>query len=411
MQGLHLTADLYKCACRQDLLINAEAIAQMCRSYTQESGLTLVAEQWFTFPDYQGQPGGVTGMLLLAESHLAVHTWPETLGVTLDVYVCNFSEDNSSKAETLLRSIIEAFQPERASTNRLLRGESDEPKQGDFSLMLEELNTNSFFGFKAKVIKQAYTGFQNMQILETPQFGRALRLDDYFMTSEREEFFYHECLTHPAALSHPEPKKVLVVGGGDGGTAEELLKYPSIEQIVVAELDSGVVDASREYFQEIHRGSFDNPRVSLQIGDGFEFMRQSRERYDLIIMDLTDPGTPAAPLYEKSFFKLSKQVLEDSGALVLHLGSPVFEPERVKRIVADLKETFKLVCCYGLYIPLYGTYWGMAVASDMLDAKALSASEVELRLSDRKIGDLNYYNPEVHAALFALPNYYQKLIR
>ena len=123
MQGLHLTADLYQCSCDSALMICADTIAQLCRSQTDASGLTLVEDKWVKFPEWQGQPGGVTGAVLLAESHLAIHTWPETGNVTIDVYVCNFSGDNSAKAEQLMQSLLQAYQAERVLRKRLLRGD------------------------------------------------------------------------------------------------------------------------------------------------------------------------------------------------------------------------------------------------------------------------------------------------
>ena len=122
MEGLHLTADLYGCQAAAALMTDADAIAQLCRSHTQEAGLTLVDDQWVKFPEWQGQPGGVTGTILLAESHLAIHTWPETGNVTLDVYVCNFSGDNSAKAQQVVDRLVGALQPTRCQHQRLQRG-------------------------------------------------------------------------------------------------------------------------------------------------------------------------------------------------------------------------------------------------------------------------------------------------
>lgn len=118
MQGLHLAADLYQCACSQALMNEVAALSELCRARTLNAGLTLVGEKWHGFPGHEGQPGGVTGMLLLAESHVAVHTWPERNGVTLDVYVCNVTSDNSAKAERLMREIVDAFQPGQAQWHR-----------------------------------------------------------------------------------------------------------------------------------------------------------------------------------------------------------------------------------------------------------------------------------------------------
>lgn len=410
MQGLHLTADLNQCSCSRELLIEADKLADLCRRHTVGVGLTLVDEKWFTFPDYEGEPGGVTGMLLLAESHLAVHTWPEQSGVTLDVYVCNFTCDNSGRAEQLMVGLIAAFQPGDTQQNRLLRGGAESGEAGD-DFVLEHLNADSVYGYRVgHCLERRRTPYQSLEVYETPQFGKVLRLDDCYMTSEKEEYFYHEALVHPSALAHACPKTALVVGGGDGGAAEELLKHPSIEKVVLAELDGDVVEVSRKYFDAVHHGAFDDPRLDLRIGDGFAYVRSTTDRYDLVLLDLTDPDTPAASLYSAGFFAACKRVLSPGGAMVLHIGSPVFAPDRVARSVSELGNVFELVRCYGLYIPLYGAYWGMAVASDSLDPVAVGRQVLQARLSERGLGRLHYYNEDVHGALFALPNYYRELV-
>ena len=410
MQGLHLTADLYNCECDLSLLIQADPLSALCRTQTLASGLTLVAEKWHTFPDFQGQPGGVTGMLLLAESHLAVHTWPERKGVTLDVYVCNFMDDNSSKAEHLMHSLIEAFKPSKAQCERLLRGDQ-EGTEAHGELILESLNKTSVYGFRfTRRLLTQQTAFQRLEVLESSTLGRSLRLDDHFMTSEADEFFYHEALVHPAAVAHPDPRSALIIGGGDGGALEELLKHPGIEHVTLVELDGQVIEASKTHLQAIHKGAFDNPRVTVCIDDGYEFLKSSEQKFDLVFLDLTDPETPAGPLYTQEFFTHCQRVLAPGGAVVLHLGSPFHEPEQVRAMAGTLSKVFSQVHAYGLHIPLYGSYWALAVVSDSLNPVALSADDVTVRMNKRKLSELNYYNPQVHGALFALPNFYRALI-
>lgn len=416
MQGLHLTADLYGCQCDVALMIDAAALADTCRRAVQACGLTLVDEKYHTFPEWQGQPGGVTGAVLLAESHLAVHTWPERSGVTLDVYVCNFSTDNSSKAERLLNDLMATFAPAQRITNRILRGSKDPETHSD-ELLLEWLNDHSAFGFQvARRLETMRTRHQQLEVFETPQWGRLLRLDGRYMTSERDEFFYHEPMVHVAAIAHAQPRSVLVVGGGDGGSAEEMFKHPGVERLVLAELDGDVVDMARKHLPSIHRGALDDPRLVLRIGDGAAFVaeqaaRPDGERFDLVVLDLTDPDTPAQPLYTREFFARVKQLLRPGGAVTLHIGSPIFTPDRVHQLTASLRSVFAIVRPFGLYVPLYGTYWGMACASDTLDPAALEPAEVEHRLAQRGIAGLRYYNGDVHRALFALPNYYRDLVR
>lgn len=423
MQGLHLTADLYGCACNgpsapdagtgsgdTSLLIDAARLSTLCAAVVARAGLTVVDEKFFSFPDYQGQPGGVTGAVLLAESHLALHTWPERNGVTLDVYVCNFSTDNSGKAEQLMSDLIIAFSPRTQNTNRILRGSAD-PEGSSDELLLEWLNPDSAYGYRVqRRLETLRSPHQRIEVFETRQFGKLFRLDGAFMTSERDEFFYHEPIAHCAAIAHPAPRSALVIGGGDGGSSEELLKHPSIERVVMAELDAEVIRIARQYLGEVHRGAFDDPRLQVHVGDGFEFTRQSGEKFDLIVLDLTDPDTPAARLYTPDFFRMAQQALAPGGAITLHLGSPVYQPERVRALLADLQSVFPIVRPMGLFIPLYGAYWGLAVVSQTLDVCAVSPEQVAERLVQRQIADLRLYNAQMHGALFALPNFYRELL-
>lgn len=410
MQGLHLTADLYNCNCTAELLTRADTLADACRTATLDAGLTLVAEKWHTFPDYQGEPGGVTGTLLLAESHLAVHTWPERGSVTLDVYVCNFEQNNSDKAERLMHTLLGAFNPEKAQCERLLRGNED-GSSANGELILEALNQTSVYGhrFERRLLTRQ-TPFQRLELLQSAELGRTLRLDDHFMTSERDEFFYHEALIHPAALAHEQPASALIIGGGDGGALEEVLKHPCIERVTLVEIDADVVQVSRDHLQAIHKGAFDHPKAEIRIEDGCSFLERTQQQFDLVYLDLTDPETPAGPLYTETFFKHCKRVLQPGGALVLHLGSPFHEPEQVKTLAAVLSDVFRHVNAYGLYIPLYGAYWSLAVVSDTLQPRQTQAADIAHRLKTRNITDLQYYNPGIHSALFALPNFYRKIL-
>jgi len=409
MQGLHLTADLYHCACDAVLMTDADTLARLCRRHTLEAGLTLVDEKWHTFPEFQGQPGGVTGMLLLAESHLAVHTWPERNGVTLDVYVCNFQEDNSRKAEALMKAPVEAFRPSDMQRQHLSRGDVDGPADAG-ELVFEDVAGQAYFGFRfERRLLSRQTAYQRLELLESATLGRTLRLDGRYMTSEAEEFFYHEALVHPAATAHPAPRSALIIGGGDGGALEELLKHRGIEQATLVDLDGEVIDVARRYLEKIHRGALDDPRATVLVENGVDFLARTSDRYDLILLDLTDPDTPAGPLYTPAFFRRCKHALAPGGALVLHMGSPFHQPEQVRELCGTLRGQFAHVRPYGVHIPLYGTYWGLAVASDALDPDAVPGETIHARLEARGVDDLEYYNARVHGALFALPNYYRRL--
>jgi len=278
-------------------------------------------------------------------------------------------------------------------------------------LLSEWLNPNSgWFTRAGRRLEKFRSPHQEIEVYETPDFGRLFRLDGSFMSSERDEFFYHENLVHLPTLAHPAPKNALVVGGGDGGSAKELLKHPSMERIVLAELDQGVVDISRRYLQAVHRGALDHPKVEICIGDGLAYVRDSREFFDLILFDLTDPGGPSTPLYTAEFYAACRERLTPGGALALHVGSPLAQAQRFRDSVRDLRSVFAVVRPYTLFIPLYGTLWGMACASDSLDPATLTPAEVERRLCERGIADLRYYNGDTHQAVLAQPNYLRKLL-
>ncbi|WP_269901608.1 polyamine aminopropyltransferase [Paenalcaligenes faecalis] len=409
MQGLHLTADLYQCTGDLSIFVDENALAALCRQQTELSGLTIVGDKWVTFPEYQGEPGGVTGAVLLAESHLAIHTWPERGGVTLDVYVCNFSDDNSGKAQQLLDGIIAAFNPTQIQRNQLIRGDQDAPSEPE--LLWENLNPNSVYGFRfTRRLLSKQTAFQQLELLESADLGKTLRLDGCLMTAEKEEFFYHEGLIHPAAMAHPNPRHALILGGGDGGALEELLKHKSIESATLVDIDGDVIAVSKEHLLSINKGALDSPRANVVVGDGAQFVKETEQKFDLVFLDLTDPETPAGPLYTPAFFQDCKKVLAEGGAMVIHLGAPFYEPEQITRLSSELNSVFKHVNAYGLHIPLYGAYWAMAVVSDHLQPAQLGVEQVQQRLVEREIDDLQYYNSAVHGALFALPNYYQKLL-
>lgn len=411
MNGLHLTADLYDCRAPAAFMTDSERLGLLCRTAIERVGLTLVGEKWHRFPDHQDSPGGVTGALLLAESHLAVHTWPERGGVTLDVYVCNFSQDNSVRARSVLDALAVAFRPSREQRQELQRGNNPGAAE-EAGVRMESLNAASVYGFNfSQRLLSRTTRFQHLELLASPQLGRTLLLDGHFMTSEHDEFFYHEALVHPAALAHPSPRRVLLAGGGDGGAAEELLKHPSVERVMLVDLDPEVVEIARRHLRAIHRGALDDPRVTVHCADAAAFVHETTEQFDLVLLDLTDPETPAGPLYTGAFFERLRRVLAPGGAVVLHLGAPFFEPDQVRSLALALRRCYAHVSCYGLHIPLYGAYWAFAVASDQLVPPAMKADEVQARLDERGIADLRYYNAPVHGALFALPTFLGELVQ
>lgn len=254
------------------------------------------------------------------------------------------------------------------------------------------------------------SAYQDVEVHDSATFGKLFRLDRHFMTSEKDEFFYHENLVHIAALAHPAPERALIVGGGDGGSAEELLKHPSMQDVTIAEIDGAVVDISRRYFQEVHHGALDDPRVTVKIEDGFRFVEHSREHYDLIVLDLTDPGGPSTALYTAQFYNACAQRLTPSGAMTMHVASPVAHGMRIRETLAELRRAFPLVTPYLTSVPLYGGLWMMACCSALLDPRGQSATAIDLRIAERRLPHLQYINGETYRAALALPNFVRAVV-
>ncbi|HKU86822.1 MAG TPA: polyamine aminopropyltransferase [Casimicrobiaceae bacterium] len=285
---------------------------------------------------------------------------------------------------------------------------------GDFApgVMIEYMTDDwGMFVRSAGTLARFRSAYQDVEVHDSVPFGKLFRLDGHFMTSERDEFFYHENMIHVAALAHPGPERALIVGGGDGGSAEELLKYPSVRAVTIAEIDQTVIDISREHLQAVHRGALDDPRVTIRIGDGFRFVMDTRDAFDLVVLDLTDPGGPSTALYTPEFYAACAARLGPQGAMTMHVGSPVAHPDRVRETLAELRRAFAVVAPFMTAVPLYGGSWMMACCSASLDPRVLQTSDVDLRIAQRGIGDLQFINGDTYRAVLALPNYVRPLAR
>ncbi len=283
------------------------------------------------------------------------------------------------------------------------------PREGGF--VAEALSAD--FGFYLRtshLLAERHSPMQHIEIVDTPLFGRAMRIDGCFMTSERDEFFYHEPIVQLPAVSHGRVRSALVIGGGDGGTIEELLKHPEMNRVVLTELDADVIDMARTWLPNVHRGAFLDRRVELHIGDGHAFVLQCNEQFDQIVLDLTDPFGPAVALYTAEFYAACRRALTPGGVLSLHIQSPIHRGPTLARIVASLRTAFPIVRPYLQYVPLYGTLWGMAMASDSVDPLALEPQEIDKRIAALGLRDLQLYNGSTHHALLAQPNYLRELL-
>ena len=282
---------------------------------------------------------------------------------------------------------------------------------GGSAFAVEQLSPD--FGFylrTTELLAERRSPMQHIEIVHTPLFGRAMRIDGCFMTSERDEFFYHEPMVHLPAIAHGDPRQALVIGGGDGGAAHQLLRYPSMARVVLAELDRDVIDMARAWLPAVHRGAFDDPRLTLHLGDGRAFIESCESQFDQIVLDLTDPFGPAVALYTCEFYRACRRALRPGGVLSLHVQSPIHRGPTMARLLASLQSVFPVVRPYLQYVPLYGTLWAMAMASDRVDPLTLTAAQVDARLAGHGLTDLQLYGGDTHHALLSLPPFVKRLL-
>ncbi|MBC7358747.1 MAG: polyamine aminopropyltransferase [Desulfacinum sp.] len=261
----------------------------------------------------------------------------------------------------------------------------------------------------ARNIHTQKTPFQLVEVVETNDYGITLFLDRRFQTSEKDEFFYHESLVHPAMMTHPNPERVLIIGGGDGGTLEEALKYPSVQSATMVELDPEVVEIAKVHLRSICGEAFDDPRTRLIIGDGRKFVEETDETFDVIILDLTDPLEPSKYVYTKEFYTLCRDRLRPGGILALHNDSPFFYPEAFNVISKTLDAVFPYRRPYLTYIVGYMLDFAFSICSreDVLD---VSEEVLKERLQERNIGPLYYYHPAMHPRASSLPGYVTRIL-
>lgn len=262
-------------------------------------------------------------------------------------------------------------------------------------------------GFRLK--RRLFKGrspFQTVEVVETKGHGRLLLIDGMTMVSERDEFVYHEMIAHVPLFLHPRPRRVLVIGGGDGGTVREVLRHQTVERCVLVEIDALVVEASRKYLP-LTAGKLSDRRAVVRIEDGVKFVRETTERFDVVIVDSTEPFGPAKELFGTAFYKDVKRVLTENGIVVSQAGSPFYEIATIKNLDRILKPIFPVVDAYLFSNLTYpGGLWAFTFASKGLRPVRDFRPQ---RVKAAKL-PLKWYNAEVHAGAFALPEFVHKAL-
>lgn len=390
----------------------------------KESGATIITSQFHRFP-----PIGVSGFIVLQESHFAIHTWPEYGYAALDLFTCGMSV-NPWIAYEILK---EAFQADHGSALELNRGQLHllETENVDFkrpeevaayeysdpqekrTVWFTDRNDNIALSIRHRGgwIFREKSHYQTVEVLDTFEYGKMLVIDNMVMCSEGDEKAYHEMIVHVPMLTYPA-RKVLVIGGGDGGSVREILRHPQVEEVTLVEIDEVVIKAAREHLPTLS-SALDHPKLNLLIGDGIEYLAAAAdESYDLIIIDSSDPVGCSAPLFTKEFYLQVHRVLSSGGVLVAQSESPRFNQPKFVELYQDLGAIFgaSQIHCYLAFISTYPTgMWSFAYCSKN-GPHPLQDFDFHKAEQFSKDHQLAYYNPGIHQAAFCLPTFVKDMI-
>jgi len=265
-----------------------------------------------------------------------------------------------------------------------------------------------------RTVAALQTKFQQAEIMETASYGKVLVLDGRIQSSQADEFIYHDALVHPGMLTaEAPPRTALVIGGGEGATLREVLRYPSVTRAVMVDIDGEVVDLCRRHLPEMHQGAFDDPRSEVRHEDARAYLEKTADRFDFISIDLVEPleEGPACMLFTREFYTLVRDRLTPGGTMTMQAGmTKVGDLDFFTSIHRTLREVFAVVAGYQAFISCFGTPWGFMLASRQIDPRSQNAATVDRLIADRVRGSLAYWDGVTHQHSFALPKFVRKAI-
>ena len=420
--GNHILVEFMNCD--PHIMNDVAGIERDMVAAAQRAGATVINSTFHHF-----SPWGVSGVVVIQESHLAIHTWPEYGYAAVDLFTCGEMD-----AWISFDHLKECFKSHSYSAIEMKRGSVNLLTRNDFDITTmrqraSEWRNPEFFTrnvwftdkddhqalslrFTGEIFHDVQSPFQRVRILESYKYGKMLALDDMVMTTVKDEFHYHEMISHPAMFTHGCAKNVLVIGGGDGGTVREILRHDCVEKVTMVEIDGEVIEACKKHLPQI-AASFDDPKLNLIVGDGIAYIKNvSPESYDLIIVDGSDPVGPAEGLFSVEFYTNCYQALKKGGILVAQGESPKFNEKAFSELNFTLQKIFgKDNAPISLFfVPTYPTgmwsfQYGLKGAQHPKNINHFS--EIENFVNKHA---LRYYNSDVHTGSFATPNFVKTLV-
>lgn len=421
--GRHIIVEYYQCA--PELLNDVVHIEKSMVAAAEEAGATIINTTFHHFSPY-----GVSGVVVIQESHLAIHTWPEYGYASVDLFTCG----DSVNPWVSYKILKEKFGAGHGSAVELNRGEMAllTKKKFDLNALRDEHSSEDGSPIRTRdvwfterddkialslkhdgKVYDVQSDYQRVEVYNTQAYGNMLTLDGMVMTTEKDEYVYHEMITHVPLLTHPNPKKVLIIGGGDGGTAREVLKHKGLEEVVMVEIDDKVIEACKQHLPHI-ASALDHEKLNLIVDDGITYVKEAADAsFDLVIVDSTDPVGPAEGLFSVDFYKEVHRILSPDGIMITQSESPRFNTKVFKEIYDTYRGIFgrDQVHCYLAYIPTYPTgMWSFSYSSKGKAHPLLGFDRAKSE-SFAQDYELQYYNGALHEAAFALPNFVKNMIQ
>ena len=416
--GRHIIAELYNCDI--DKINDVLFVEKSMLSAADKSGATVINSTFHHF-----SPFGISGVIVIQESHFSIHCWPEYGYASIDIYTCGDTVDPwiayEHLKETLRATHGSTVELNRGQQNLIASSLSQAPQKSPIphegkpkiehtrNIWFTQRNDQIALSLRHKGDRLfcKVSPFQKVEIYQTEALGKVLVLDGKIACAEEDEYVYHEMIAHVPVFSHPNPRKVLVVGGGDGGTVRELLRHEQIEQIDLVEIDECVIEASKSFLPEL-ASSLHNPRVDVRIEDGVKFAKSSPSaHYDIVIIDSDDPAGPSKGLFSESFYNEIYRLLRDDGIMITQSESPRYN----QHIFADIFNCYKKiygknnVYCYLMYLPSFPSgMWSFSFSSkgSTNPLKYLDMDKIDL-FSEKN--HLKYYDADIHKAAFQIPKF------
>lgn len=422
--GRHILVEFTNC--NADVLNDVSKIESSMIEAAQVAGATVINSTFHHFSPY-----GVSGVVVIQESHLAIHTWPEYRYAAVDLFTCGDSVDPWVSFEHLKEAFEASY-----SALEMNRGSVSIIKKSDLKVKANEAESNpNDYKNNYKIVRNVwftdkdenqalslrYTGdvlfdetseFQRVRVLDSYAYGKMLAINDMVMCTERDEAHYHEMIVHPAMQTFSQAKRVLVIGGGDGGTIRELFRYPQIEKVTMVEIDEAVIRASKLHLSTISR-EFSNPKLELIIGDGIQYVKDSKDEFfDIVIVDGSDPVGPAEGLFSSEFYANCRRILKKRGALVTQGESPMFHEKTFVELNQCLRQIFgqKDVHTILFHATTYPSgMWSlqMCTKGELHPTQSFQAENARHFALQH---DLKYYNEDLHKSCFSLPTFVRKML-